>query len=488
MKKVLIFGSCVSRDAFEYAEPGQFEIVGYYARSSLASLATAAKIDEKILSKIESKFQRRMVAADMAKTFWQILDETEFDILVMDFIDERSHLLELNDGAIHTVSTEYKNASTGGAWGGRQIASTSDEKFELWLKSFQKLIAKLSARNYIKRLRVNKVFWSNKTEIGTTIPGYTSEQINNANTFLTKLYSTVEGFLTNSCFITYPDNLFYCDTHHKWGVHPFHYNSSLYNLTISNLQRFNVTEFKNNNFSQNIINNELSQTGERHTLTLDGREFVYYFSPALEQNKPIIFILHGHGYVTSPSQFKSPNWNVVCPMDSYGYGGMGSWFLGENGNFFWIDAMKRILESIRAKVGNGRLYFWGSSMGGYGSLVHGYLLHATAVYANVPQTWLLGSSYSEGGMKKYFEPIFSSSYSEFNDLKLFFKARSRTKYFLCFNQLEGAKYLEEHCLSFIGHLHSFRQPLYLEVRPTSSHGKNHGVSEAIALFKKYQDS
>jgi Family of unknown function (DUF6270) len=486
MKKVLIFGSCVSRDAFEYAEPGQFEIVGYYARSSLASLATAPNIDKEILEKIESKFQRKMVEADMTKTFWRILDEAEFDIFVMDFIDERAHLLELNDGAIHTISTEYKKAAHG-RFQGRQIANTSDKKFELWVKSFQKLIVKLSARNCISKLRINKVIWSSKTDLGTTIAGYTSEQINNANTFLAKLYSEAEKFLKPSSFITYPDNLLYCDTHHKWGVHPFHYNSSLYNLTIHHLQEQNIAESKNNNSNQNIIINEISQVSERHTLNLDGREFVYYFSPALEQNKPIIFILHGHGYAASPSQFKSPNWNVVCPMDSFGYGGMGSWFLGENGNFFWIDAMKRILESIRAKVGNGRLYFWGSSMGGYGSLVHGYLLHATAVYANVPQTWLLGSNYSEGGMKKYFEPIFANSYSEFNDLKLFFKARSRTKYFLCFNQLEGAKYLEEHCLSFIGHLHSFRQPLYLEVRPTSSHGKNHGVSEAIALFKKYQD-
>jgi hypothetical protein len=119
--------------------------------------------------------------------------------------------------------------------------------------------------------------------------------------------------------------------------------------------------------------------------------------------------------------------------------------------------------------------------------LHGHLLHASAVYANVPQTKLLGSRYSDGGMKKYFEPIFTGIDSEFNDLKIILKTRTRTRYFLCFNQLEGSSYLEEQCLPFVSHLQVFRQPFYLEVRPVSSHGKNHGVSEAIALFHKYKD-
>ena len=232
---------------------------------------------------------------------------------------------------------------------------------------------------------------------------------------------------------------------------------------------------------------DIFQACEKCVLRVGERDFVYYFSSALELDRPIIFILHGHGYASSPSQFKSKNWNVVCPMDSFGYGGMGSWFLGENGDFFWIEAMKEILAAVKARAGNGRLHFWGSSMGGYGALLHGHLLHASAVYANVPQTKLLGSKYSDGGMKKYFEPIFTGIDSEFNDLKRIFKARTRTKYFLCFNQLEGSSYLEEQCLPFVSHLQVFRQPFYLEVRPVSSHGKNHGVSEAIALFHKYKD-
>lgn len=224
---------------------------------------------------------------------------------------------------------------------------------------------------------------------------------------------------------------------------------------------------------------------EKRTFTKHGREFTFYISKAKEKNKPILFILHGHGFVDTPSQFKSDNWNVICPMDSYGLDKKGSWFLGEKGDYFWLPAMEQILEIVRTETGTGRLYFWGSSMGGYASLLYGNKLHATAVYANVPQTHLLGSQYSNNGMKKYFSAVIPDERDDFNRLSCIFKSRTRTKYFLCFNQLEGSNYFSEQGIPFIQHLHSLRQPLYLEVRPTAAHGKNHGVSETITLFKKY---
>lgn len=227
---------------------------------------------------------------------------------------------------------------------------------------------------------------------------------------------------------------------------------------------------------------------QKHQVIIGNRTIDYYLTPAETPNRPILIILHGQGYVERPSQFKSTNWNVVCPIDNFGYEGMGCWFLGENGDFFWIDAMKAIIQNVRDLTGNGRLYFWGSSMGGYGGLLHGKLNVATAVYANVPQTILLGSKYSERGSKIYFAPIFGDNVEgKYNDLKLLYQSRSRTKLFLCFNQLERGDYFAEQGLAFVSQLNKIRQKLYLEVRPLEAHGKNHGVSEVLALFKKYAD-
>lgn len=232
-----------------------------------------------------------------------------------------------------------------------------------------------------------------------------------------------------------------------------------------------------------------AQQDEFYSVKIGERQVSYYLRPAQEPGKPILFILHGHGFGAQPSQFRGPNWNVVCPMDHFGEHNFGSWYLGEQGDFFWLEAMKQIIAEARQRAGTGRLYFWGSSMGGYAAILHGYMNQATAVYANVPQTVLLGSHYSNSGMKQYFQPIFSDKQdSLYNDLKKVITTRSRTKYFLCFNQMEGSgRYFDEQGLPFVTHLHRLRQKMYLEVRPTDAHGKNHGVSEAIALFNKFNE-
>ncbi|BFU77530.1 hypothetical protein ALC152_07450 [Arcobacter sp. 15-2] len=225
-----------------------------------------------------------------------------------------------------------------------------------------------------------------------------------------------------------------------------------------------------------------------YDLLYENRKIQFRFTGAEEKNKPILFILHGHGHSGEPSKFESPSWNIVCPMDYFGVDNFGSWYLGEEGDLFWLEVMPLIISFVRKQSGNGRLHFWGSSMGGYASIVHGRLNNATAIYANIPQTFLLKSNYSKNGMKKFFSPIFGDIIdNKLNDLNLLFSERSRTKYFLCFNQLEGGNYFEEQGLRFITHLNKLKQKFYLEVRPITSHGKNHGVSEAINLFKKYKD-
>jgi predicted alpha/beta-fold hydrolase len=231
-----------------------------------------------------------------------------------------------------------------------------------------------------------------------------------------------------------------------------------------------------------------SQFVNMYVMRYKNKTINFKFTKAEENNKPILFILHGHGHSGGPSNFQSPNWNVVCPMDQFGVDKQGSWFLGEDGDLFWIEAMAKLISWIRNESGTGRLYFWGSSMGGYAGIVHGRLNNATAVYANVPQTLLLSSQYSKNGMDKYFAPIFGNALEEnkhYNDLNQFFTSRTRTKYFLCFNQLEGGNYFEEQGIKFISHLNKLKQKFYLEVRPTAAHAKNHGLSESINLFKKY---
>lgn len=228
----------------------------------------------------------------------------------------------------------------------------------------------------------------------------------------------------------------------------------------------------------------MSDSQKKHTITVNGRTIEYFCCPALRTDAPVLFILHGHDFAAAPANFRNDNYHVVCPMDRFGINQGGCWWLGEDEDFFWIEAMSKIVTEFREK-GASDVFFWGSSMGGFGALLHGYLNHAKAVYANVPQTILLGSAYSESGMKKYFLKIFRDKSNKFNDLRNIIKA-PRGKYFLCFNQLEKNNYFKEQGLNFVSHLNDIGAEFYLEVRPIASHGKNHGFLETLGLFEKYR--
>lgn len=109
MKKVFILGSCVSRDAFALEESKeQYSVVNYIARTSFASSFHSQKTINVDTSTIPSIFQKRMVENDLFKLTENAIKNTEFDILLVDLIDERFRLFISEDGEIFTISSELK--------------------------------------------------------------------------------------------------------------------------------------------------------------------------------------------------------------------------------------------------------------------------------------------------------------------------------------------------------------------------------------------
>ncbi|HHY1437746.1 TPA: DUF6270 domain-containing protein [Campylobacter coli] len=139
MKKICIFGSCVSRDIIKYDMKNNFELIDYYARSSFASLASSAMIEQSVLDNIQSSFQKRMVLRDMDKSFIRKLKKNDFDCLLIDFIDDRFHFYKILKNSIVTVSNEYKKAK-GKLYSSNMIYSKSQEHIDLWRKGIEKYI------------------------------------------------------------------------------------------------------------------------------------------------------------------------------------------------------------------------------------------------------------------------------------------------------------------------------------------------------------
>lgn len=229
----------------------------------------------------------------------------------------------------------------------------------------------------------------------------------------------------------------------------------------------------------------------KNSFMKDNREIIYYSSDADKPNSPILVIFHGAGFNTVPAKFKSNEFNVIALMDTFGYEGKGCWYLGEKGDIFWIEAIKALIEILKNKYQTNKILFWGSSMGGYAAILHGYLNNVTAVYANIPQTRLLGSTYISHGkvdgvsMQRCIEYAILNDSSPYNDLSNILVEKTDTIFFMTYNQLEGLNYLSEQGFPFLRKMHGIRQRFYLEIHPQSQHSIIYNIAESLDLFRKY---
>ncbi|MGO4192923.1 DUF6270 domain-containing protein [Arthrobacter sp. YAF17] len=213
--RVFVYGSCISRDPFELET--EMQLVDYRSRSSLGSAFAARPADWEAqinIASVTSPFQRRMVAADVAKTLAEDLREADFDALVLDFIDERMSTVEVG-GSVVTDSPELE--ATG-------FVADPDRKREPWTDDGWRLrkagIAALLEVVAPSRIIVNRAYWATKDNAGLEFAQAAWIAKNNA--FLRELYAVFEA-VPGVRFIDYPERLLLADPEHRWGRQPYHY-------------------------------------------------------------------------------------------------------------------------------------------------------------------------------------------------------------------------------------------------------------------------
>jgi len=235
-KSIYVLGSCVSRDAFELARRDDLFLAGYLARSSLASAFDTARPPAAVaefLGKLSSTWQRRMVENDLHRRAVRLLSEARFDGLLLDLIDERFSLLEV-EGALVTASVEFRKTHYP-VDQHRLVPPGSAEHLKAWEKGVDRLLTVVRLRPVI----VNRVFWATRDDHGNFLAD--QEKIGRHNEMLAKMYVYLEGQVT--AFINYPDDLLVADSKHKWGVSPFHYIGLMYEHTTSELHRLVQSDF-----------------------------------------------------------------------------------------------------------------------------------------------------------------------------------------------------------------------------------------------------
>lgn len=230
MSGILIYGSCVSRDAFELS--GAPEFYDYFARSSVTSSMAESKsgFEDVDLSRNPSAFQRRIVDADLNGGLVASLSDRKPGLLLVDFIDERFDTALAATGNRFTISTELMVA--GVPIDGLERLKFGEERyFELFANGWRRLTQLVDP----SRIVVNKVYWAEADATGTRLPAIDSIQQANAN--LDRIYDLVLEISPSVRWIEYPQEVFVADPQHKWGLSPFHYVERFYEIQVDQLNK-----------------------------------------------------------------------------------------------------------------------------------------------------------------------------------------------------------------------------------------------------------
>ncbi|MFJ4232121.1 DUF6270 domain-containing protein [Cellulosimicrobium cellulans] len=233
-KRVFVLGSCVTRDGFEYLpDPSSVELAVYVARTSLGSAFGKPSALAYDAEREGSPFRRRMVEIDLGKRLEGLLREERWDVLVIDFVDERFDLAPDVGGGIATVSPELCTGclispST------QVIRSGSSDHFALWVEGVKTLRSILSDLGRGADVYINAPFWAEKLETGGRIPGTDLEYVRRSNAYQSKLVEFAARQLECPVWNYDPEST-RAASEHKWGVSPFHYEEEYYRAFCANL-------------------------------------------------------------------------------------------------------------------------------------------------------------------------------------------------------------------------------------------------------------
>ncbi len=210
----------------------------YFARSSFASAFSLGKVEDPYSAAIASTFQRRQVRQDFAKTFAAALPGMHFDILLVDFTDERFPLYVLNDGRVITVSTELRRTAFPEGMEGRLVRPFTEQHFWLWERGWNGFLQLMGESGFASRIRVNRSLWSETTESGSGFDRESPPQlIATANEHFKRLFHRCRSDLSAGNFYDFDPRLFKGKDDHKWGRAPFHYADPFYRAMLAHIKQ-----------------------------------------------------------------------------------------------------------------------------------------------------------------------------------------------------------------------------------------------------------
>lgn len=238
--RVFILGSCVSRDAFERFEASDLELAGYVKYTSLAS-AFSKPVNWPETKPLDSAFRDRMLRVDLNKEVETLIANTPWDVLLVDFIEERFDVLRKGNSTV-TLSAAFQDAGLVGYahdQGFEPLRVDAQERQELWTFGWRQLMNLVASLGGDRAVAVNCARWALRNGEGESVVR-SPNLAHLHNVALRSMYRVVERNWPDVRLIHYPDELIVADSNHQWGEAPFHYRAEFYDFLLRSLKEIAV--------------------------------------------------------------------------------------------------------------------------------------------------------------------------------------------------------------------------------------------------------
>lgn len=230
-----IFGSCVTRDAFEISADRTEErrVRLYLARTTINScLSRPVDFRQLFPAGRDRKFEERCVVDDIFKLHFGQLREAEFDRLIVDLIDERHHVLKVGDAFVCYSVPFTKMAETLG------VDLSRHERFsphdpaivQSTLERIPEFVTRLREILPPERIVLHEALWARRyrATTGETREFPKERQVEATNAILEEYYAAIRRACPEMSSIRLPEDHILADEAHRWTLEPFHYADSYY--------------------------------------------------------------------------------------------------------------------------------------------------------------------------------------------------------------------------------------------------------------------
>ncbi|WP_427007089.1 DUF6270 domain-containing protein [Pseudarthrobacter sp. H2] len=225
-KNLMIYGSCVSRDAFPLLGP-EYKLLTYVARQSMIS-AMSKPTDLLQGDTLSSAFQDRSLAGDIRSNLLQLVRRfaSDIDVLVIDLTDERLGVVRLPDGTHVTRSHELVSSGRLKAVQGRtqDIRILTERHWTLWEAAATRLLGALSQLGLREKTVILNTPWAEMTQAGDPAPPLWNFDTAEVNAYFNECCAHMRSL--GYKVVDLPAELRYAAVDHKWGAAPYHFGDS----------------------------------------------------------------------------------------------------------------------------------------------------------------------------------------------------------------------------------------------------------------------